>query len=323
MKSTLKIIGLSTHAELTQKISEELHLPVTPVEVKRFKDGEIALRVLESIRGDDVFVVSPIGGEVNDSFMEIMIAVDALRRASAKTINVVLPYYGYARQDRKAKSREPISAKLIASLLEMNGVDRVVAVDLHADQVQGFFDIPVDHLLGAPLLSDYFYSRKLLDNLVIVAPDHSGAGRARRFAEILGAPWGVINDRVAREDPKNPDAIVGHVSGRIAIIVDDIIDSGRRMVTSAAALKAAGALDVYAVATHAVFSNDAANVLAEDDNIRKVVVTDTLPIPEDKQFSKLVVLSVAPLLAEAITRIHNNQDVGSLLRSSNNPEVKL
>lgn len=323
MKSTLKIIGLSTNAELTQKISEELHLPVTPVELNRFKDGEIALRILESIRGDDVFVVSPIGGEVNDSFMEIMIAVDALRRASAQTINVVLPYYGYARQDRKAKAREPISAKLIASLLEMNGVDRVVALDLHADQVQGFFDIPVDHLLGAPLLSDYFYSRKLLDNLVVVAPDHSGAGRARRFAEILGAPWGVINDRVAREDPKNPDAIVGDVSGRIAIIVDDIIDSGRRMVTSAAALKAAGTLDVYAVATHAVFSNDAANVLAQDDNIRKVVVTDTLPIPEDKQFSKLVILSVAPLLAEAITRIHNKQDVGSLLRSSNNPEVKL
>ncbi|MDR3190200.1 MAG: ribose-phosphate diphosphokinase [Lactobacillaceae bacterium] len=323
METGIKLIGLSTNPALSQKIADELHLPLTPITITRFADGEIYERIMDSIRGCDVFVISPIGGEVNDSFMEIMIAVDALRRASAKTINVVLPYYGYARQDRKAKSREPISAKIIASLLEMNGVARVLAVDLHADQLQGFFDIPVDHLYGAPLLTSYFYNRNILDNVVVVSPDHTGAGRSRTFAEVLKAPWGVVNDRVASENPANPDAIVGDVKGKNVIIVDDIIDSARRMITTAAAVKAAGALDVYAVGTHAVFSNKAEERLAADDNIKSVIVTDTLSVPADKQFSKLLTLSVAPLLAEAIKRIHNNQDIGPLLKSKNNPDVKL
>ncbi|KRN76676.1 ribose-phosphate diphosphokinase [Weissella minor] len=323
VSSELKIFGLSTNHELAKKVAEGLRLPLGQIEQTTFADGEIYERILESIRGDDVFLVAPIASEANDSFMEIMIAVDALRRSSAGTINLVIPYFGYGRQDRKAKSREPITAKMVASLLEMNGIDRVASIDFHADQLQGFFNKPVDHLLAAPLLSSYFYTRNFTDNLVVVSPDHTGAGRARKFADLLDAPWGVINDMVARTNPASPDAIVGDVAGRRAIIIDDIIDSGERMQLTANALKANGATEVFTVATHAVFSNEAGRRLAEDENIDHIVVTDTIPISEANTTAKLTVLSVAPLLSEAIKRIYNDEPLDTLLKSLNNPEVKL
>jgi ribose-phosphate pyrophosphokinase len=319
----IKLFGLSTNHQLAKQIAEELHLPLSQIEIQRFADGEIYERVLESVRGDDVFVISPIAAEVNDALMEIMIAVDALRRTSAESITVVLPYYGYARQDRKARAREPITAKLVASMLEMNGVDRVLTIDLHAPQIQGFFDIPVDHLQAAPLLSDYFYGRNQLDDLVVVSADHTGAGRARIFADLLRSPWGVINDHAASLDPRRKDTIVGDVAGRRAIVIDDIIDTGNRVLLSAEALHYAGATDVIAVATHAVLSGDAAQRLSASPYISSVIVTDTLEIPAAKQFAKLTTLSVAPTLAEAIQRIHDNRPMDELLKSRNNPDAKI
>ncbi|XZO08141.1 ribose-phosphate pyrophosphokinase [Weissella paramesenteroides] len=323
MESQIKLLGLTANHELANAVAEELHMPLTQLDIKRFADGEIYERILESIRGDDVYVIAPIAEEVNDAFMEMMIVVDALRRASAGQITLVIPYLGYARQDRKAKSREPITAKMVASLIEMNGVDRVVSMDLHAAQLQGFFDIPVDHLQAAPLLTDYFYSRNLTDDLVVVSPDHTGAGRARKFADLLGAPWGIVNDNVAISDPTSADAIVGDVKGRRAIIVDDIVDTGYRVQMTAKALLANGATEVYVAATHPVLSGQAAENLAADKNIERLIFTDTLRIPEEKQSSKFTTLSVAPLFAEAIRRIHEHKQIDVLLRSNNKPEVNL
>jgi len=322
-ESQIKLFGLTANHELAKAVAEELHQPLSQIDIKRFADGEIYERILESVRGDDVYVIAPIAEEVNDAFMELMIIVDALRRASAAKISLVIPYLGYARQDRKAKGREPITAKMVASLLEMNGADRVVSIDLHADQLQGFFDIPVDHMQAAPLLSDYFYSRKMLDDLVVVSPDHTGAGRARKFANLLNAPWGVVNDHVAMTTPASPDAIVGDVQGRRAIIVDDIVDTGKRVQMTAKALRANGATDVLVVAPHAVLSGDAATRLAQDDNISRFVFTDTLAMPEEKQSAKFTRLSVAPLLAETIERIHENRVLDVLLRSHHNPDAKI
>ncbi|MBM7617157.1 ribose-phosphate pyrophosphokinase [Weissella uvarum] len=323
MPSELKLFGLSTNYQLAEQVAANLHVELGKIEENTFADGEIYEHILESVRGDDIFVISPIASEANDSFMEIMIAVDALRRSSARTISVVIPYFGYGRADRKAKPREPITAKLLASLLEMNGVDRVVTIDLHAPQIQGFFDIPVDHLLAAPLLSDYFFKNDLTENMVVVSPDHTGAGRARKFAELLDAPWGVVNDDVAKDNPESPNAIMGEVAGRRAIVIDDIIDSGHRMQLTAKALKANGATAVYPVATHAVFADEAGQLLANDENIDHIVVTDTVPISDENRSDKLTVLSVAPLLALAIKRIYENEPLDKLLKSDNNPNVKL
>ena len=323
MASELKLFGLSTNHRLAEDIADYLELPLTPIDIQRFADGEVYERILTSVRGDDAFIISPIAEAVNDSLMEIMILVDALRRSSAKTINVVLPYYGYARQDRKARSREPITAKFVASMLELGKVDRVLSLDLHAPQIQGFFDIPVDHLLSAPLLSDYFFEHKKTDNLVVVSADHTGAGRARQFADILECPWGVINDRAALEDPTSPDTIVGDVKGRHAIVIDDIIDTGRRMQVSARALKLAGSLDVVGVATHAVFSGDAAERLANDENIDHIVVTDSLHVPEEKQFAKLSILPVAPLLGETIMRVHEKRAIEDLFVIRHRPDTQI
>ncbi|GAK30519.1 phosphoribosylpyrophosphate synthetase [Weissella oryzae SG25] len=323
MESEIKLFGLTANHSLAEEIAEYLDLPLTPIDIQRFADGEVYERVLESVRGDDAYIIAPIAEAINDAFMEIMILVDALRRSSAKTINVVLPYYGYARQDRKARSREPITAKLIASMLEMNQVDRVVALDLHAAQIQGFFDIPVDHLQAAPLLADYFFERKMTKDIVVVSADHTGAGRARKFAELLDAPWGVINDRAALENPKGTDTIVGDVRGKRAIIIDDIIDTGKRMQVSARALHYAGATDVIGVATHAVMSGDAAERLANDEYLSTIVTTNSLGWPKTEPFAKWTRLTVAPLIAEAIQRIHDNTPIEGLFKSPRRPEINI
>ncbi|VDG20747.1 ribose-phosphate diphosphokinase [Lactobacillus sp.] [Lactiplantibacillus mudanjiangensis] len=307
----LKLFALNSNMPLAQKISDRVGIPLGKSSVKRFSDGEIQINIEESIRGAEVFVVQSISDPVNDTILELLIMIDALRRASASEINVVIPYYGYSRQDRKARSREPITAKLIATLLEKDRADRILTIDLHAAQIQGFFDIPVDHLLAAPLLASYFKDRGITDNLVVVSPDHAGVSRARKMAELLGAPIAIIDNRHPDDDNIVPDSIIGQVEGRIAIVIDDMIDTGTRFDVSAAALKAAGAAKIYGCATHAIFSQDAPEKL-QNSALEKVIVTDTIAIPAAKQFEKLEQLSVGPLLGDAIKLVHAQQPVDSL-----------
>jgi len=306
----LKLFALNSNLPLAKKISERVGIPLGKSSVKRFSDGEIQINIEESIRGAEVFVIQSISEPVNDTILELLIMIDALRRASASEINVVIPYYGYSRQDRKARSREPITAKLIATLLEKDRATRILTIDLHAAQIQGFFDIPVDHLMAAPILAGYFKDRGITDNLVVVSPDHAGVSRARKMAELLGAPIAIIDNRHP-EDEIVPSSIIGEVKGRIAIVIDDMIDTGTRFEVSAAALKQAGAAKVYGCATHAILSQNAPEKL-EASALEKVIVTDTIQIPAAKQFGKLVQLSVGPLLGDAIKLVHEQQPVDSL-----------
>ncbi|KRM12539.1 ribose-phosphate pyrophosphokinase [Paucilactobacillus suebicus DSM 5007 = KCTC 3549] len=324
--SHVKLFSLNSNRPLAESVAKEVGIPLSDASIKQFADGEIQITINESVRGCEVYVIQSISDPVNTNIMELLIMVDALRRASANTINVIIPYYGYARQDRKARSREPITAKLIASLLETDQVDRAITLDLHAAQVQGFFDIPVDHLLAAPLLANYFYNQKLTDNIVVVAPDHAGVTRARKFAEILKAPIAIIDNRspeeIERKTESVPKYVIGDVQDKIAILIDDIVDTGVRMAVSATALKNFGASEVYACATHGVFSRNAMDKVNEAP-IKKIIVTDSIDIPEDKKGPKLVELSVASLLGQAIVRIHNNEPVDSLFVSSDNESAKI
>ena len=306
-KANLKLFALNGNKPLAQKIAEALGVELWPASVKHFADGEIQIDIDKSIRGDDVYVIQSVSDPVNENFMELMIMVDALRRASAHRINVVIPYYGYARADRKARAREPITAKMVANMLEMNGVDRVVTVDLHADQLQGFFDIPVDHLRALPILAKYFVDEGITDNVVAIAPDHSGTKLARKFAEQLGAPLAIIDARPGDENI----GVIGDVQGKTAVIVDDMIDTGIRIEESVRALQEAGAKDIYAVATHAVLSAGAATRL-RDQPLRKIVVTDTIDIPEEKCLPNMVQISVGKLIGNAIELISTNQSIHEL-----------
>lgn len=315
----VRLFALNSNRPLAEKIAEELGLPLSECTVSHFADGEISITINESVRGREVYVIQSTSDPVNDNLMELLIMIDALRRASAKKINVVLPYYGYARQDRKARSREPITAKLVANLLELDQIDRLIAVDLHAAQVQGFFDIPVDHLQAAPTLAKYFLDQAISYDLVIVSPDHAGMTMARRFAELLGDDVSVaIVDKRTEDTRENPDLtmpsmIIGDVKDKVAIIVDDIIDTGNRLTNSAELVSKKGAKEVFAVATHPVLSGDASERI-QASAIKEMVTTDTIVVPETKQFDKLKQLSVAPLLAEAIIRIHNHQSIHHLFK---------
>ena len=246
--------------------------------------------------------------------MELMIMIDALRRASANTINVVLPYYGYARQDRKARSREPITAKLVANMLQNSGVTRIVALDLHAAQIQGFFDIPVDHLMGAPLLADYFINEGVAANAVVVSPDHGGVTRARALAEFLKAPIAIIDKRRPRPNVAKIMNIIGDVKGKKCIMIDDMIDTAGTISKGAQALMDAGAEEVYASATHAVLSGPAIERL-DNSPLKQVVVTDSIQLPDEKQIDKIVQVSVAPLIGAAIKRINENRPVSPLFNN--------
>ena len=317
--ANVRLFALNSNRPLAEKIAEELGLPLSECTVSHFADGEISITINESVRGREVYVIQSTSDPVNDNLMELLIMIDALRRASAKKINVVLPYYGYARQDRKARSREPITAKLVANLLELDQIDRLIAVDLHAAQVQGFFDIPVDHLQAAPTLAKYFLGQAISDDIVIVSPDHAGMTMARRFAELLGDDVSVaIVDKRTEDTRENPDLtmpsmIIGDVKDKVAIIVDDIIDTGNRLTNSAELVSKKGAKEVFAVATHPVLSGDASERI-QASAIKEMVTTDTIIVPETKQFDKLKQLSVAPLLAEAIIRIHNHQSIHHLFK---------
>jgi ribose-phosphate pyrophosphokinase len=307
---TLKIFSCSSNPKLAESIARYIGVKLGRAELSQFSDGETHIRLDDSVRGSDVYVIQSTSAPVNDHLIELLVMVDALKRASAKTINVVIPYYGYARQDRKARSRDPITAKLVANLIETAGAHRVIAMDLHAMQIQGFFDIPVDHLLGVPILGDYFHEKALLSP-VVVSPDHGGVVRARRLADTLQAPLAIIDKRRPEPGVVEVMNIIGDVSGRTAILIDDIIDTAGTICLAANALKEAGALDIYACCTHPVLSGPAIERL-EASPIVEIVVTDTIPIKEFTLMSKLKVLSVAPLMGEAIKRIHEQQSISKL-----------
>ena len=311
----VRLFSLNSNPKLAEQIAQRVGIPLSKASISHFADGEIKITIDESIRGCEVYVVQSVSDPVNTNLMELLIMVDALRRASAAKINVVMPYYGYARQDRKARSREPITAKLIANLLEMDQISRLVTIDLHAPQVQGFFDIPVDHLQATSLFTKYIEEQNLGDDIVVVAPDHAGVNLARKYAERIKASIAIIdnrNDEVReRTEQEVPEYVIGDVKGKTAIIVDDIVDTGVRMNLSAQALKNFGAAKVYGIATHAVLSADAVNTL-QNSPLEKMIVTDTIQLPKEKKFPKLVQLSVYDLLKEAIVRIHNNQSIDTL-----------
>ncbi|MFK8243550.1 ribose-phosphate diphosphokinase [Facklamia sp. 252] len=308
----LKIFSLSSNRPLAEKIAKELGLELGEISISHFSDGEIKVNIEESIRGDHVYVVQSTSYPVSDNLMELMIMIDALRRASAKTINVVMPYYGYARQDRKAQSREPITAKLVANMLTMAGASRIVALDLHAAQIQGFFDIPVDHLMGAPLLANYFIENHLDgDECVVVSPDHGGVTRARKLAEFLKTPIAIVDKRRPRPNVAEIMNIVGEIKDKKCIIIDDMIDTAGTITLAAKALKEKGAREVYICCTHAILSGEAVQRL-KDAPIEKVIITDSIPLSEDKMIDKIEVISVAQLVGEAIRRIHENRSVSPL-----------
>ena len=308
----LKIFALSSNRPLAQKIADQVGVELGKVSVTQFSDGEIKINIDESIRGDHVYIVQSTSYPVNDNLMELLIMIDALRRASAKTINVVLPYYGYARQDRKAQSREPITAKLVANMITQAGADRVLTLDLHAAQIQGFFDIPVDHLLGAPLLANYFLENNFKDkDIVVVSPDHGGVTRARKLAEFLHAPIAIIDKRRPKANVAEVMNIIGDVKGKVAVLIDDMIDTAGTITLAAQAIQDAGALEVYACCTHPVLSGPALDRL-NASVIKEVVVTDSIQVPKEKTGGKIVQVSVDQLMAEAIRRIHENRSVSPL-----------
>ncbi|MBS4221093.1 ribose-phosphate diphosphokinase [Bacillus sp. FJAT-49711] len=309
---SLKIFSLSSNRALAQEIAKFIGLELGKCSVNRFSDGEIQINIEESIRGCDVYVVQSTSDPVNDHLMELLIMIDALKRASAKTINLVVPYYGYARQDRKARAREPITAKLVANLIETAGATRMINLDLHAPQIQGFFDIPNDHLMGVPILGEYFKSKNLYkDDIVIVSPDHGGVTRARRLADRLKAPIAIIDKRRPRPNVAEVMNIVGNVEGKIAILIDDIIDTAGTITLAANAITESGAKEVYACCTHPVLSGPAIERI-HNSNIKELVVTNSIVLPEEKKIPKIKELSVAPLLGEAIIRVHENQSVSTL-----------
>jgi ribose-phosphate pyrophosphokinase len=307
----LKVFSLNSNIPLAQEIAKVIGVELGKCSVNKFSDGEIQINIEESIRGCDVFVIQSTSSPVNDNIMELLIMIDALKRASAKTINIVMPYYGYARQDRKARAREPITAKLFANLLETAGATRVLCLDLHAPQIQGFFEIPTDHLMGVPILSDYFKDKALDGDIVIVSPDHGGVTRARKMAERLKAPIAIIDKRRPRPNVAEVMNIVGNIEGKVAILIDDIIDTAGTITLAANALVENGAKEVYASCTHPVLSGPAIERI-QNSKIKELVVTNSILLPEEKKIEKIVSLSVAPLIGEAIIRIHEEQSVSTL-----------
>ncbi|WP_347861767.1 ribose-phosphate diphosphokinase [Salimicrobium sp. PL1-032A] len=308
--SELKVFSLNSNPALAEEIASNIGIELGKCTVTTFSDGEVQINIDESIRGCDVYVVQSTSAPVNQHLMELLIMIDALKRASANSINIVMPYYGYARQDRKARAREPITAKLVADLLQTAGADRVIMMDLHAPQIQGFFDIPIDNLVGVPTLTDYF-EKKNLDDIVVVSPDHGGVTRARKMADRLGAPIAIIDKRRPLPNVAEVMNIVGNIEGKTAILIDDIIDTAGTITLAANALVENGAKEVFACCTHPVLSGPALNRI-DDSEIKELVVTNTIPLGEDKLSEKVTPLSVAPLISEAIIRVHERQSVSIL-----------
>ncbi|TQR18199.1 ribose-phosphate diphosphokinase [Psychrobacillus vulpis] len=310
--SKLKIFTLNSNKKLAEEIAREVGVPLGKSTVTRFSDGEVQINIDESIRGCDVFIVQSTSGPVNEHIMELLIMLDAVKRASARTVSVVLPYYGYARQDRKARAREPITAKLVANLLTTAGATRAIVLDLHAPQIQGFFDIPIDHLVAVPILSDYFLSKNLdPSEVVIVSPDHGGVTRARKMADRLKTPIAIIDKRRPRPNVAEVMNIVGNVEGKTAILIDDIIDTAGTISIAAQALMESGAKEVYACCTHPVLSGPAIERI-DNSVIKELVITNSIQLPEEKYSPKIKELSVAKLLGDAIVRVFEEKSVSTL-----------
>ena len=308
--SGLAIVSGNANLPLARAICAHVQVTLAECLVGRFSEGEIRVKINENIRGKDVFVVQPTCSPPNDNLMELLIMIDALRRASARRITAVIPYYGYARQDRKDQPRVPITAKLVANLITTAGADRILTMDLHAGQIQGFFDIPLDHLYAVTVFADYLASKRLAP-LVIVSPDVGGIKMARAYAKRLDAGLAIVDKRRASPDATEVMHILGEVEGRVCLLVDDLMATGSSIMEAAQALKRAGAKAIYGAVTHAVLSGPAIERLAASP-LQELIVTDTIPLPKDKRHPKVTVLSVAPLLGDAIRRIHYEQSISSL-----------
>jgi ribose-phosphate pyrophosphokinase len=312
--SDFKVFAGNSNVKLAEDIANHMGKPLGKSTVTKFSDGEISVSLWEPVRGVDVFIIQSTCDPVNDNLMELLIMIDAVRRASAGRINAVIPYYGYARQDRKAKARDPITAKLVANLIVEAGADRVVTMDLHAPQIQGYFDIPVDHLLGLPILVKYFKSKNLED-LVIVSPDHGSVTRARNMATPLDVPIAIVDKRRPKANVSEIMNIIGDIEGKNCLLVDDMIDTAGTITNAANALVEMGAKDVYACSSHGVLSGPAIERI-EDCAIREMILLDTVTLPKEKQIKKIKTLSVAPLFADAMTNIHTNVSVSKLFQVS-------
>jgi len=312
MPDGIKLITGNANPELAKKVSDYLQIPLTETTVSTFSDGEIMVQIKENVRGSDAFVIQPTCTPVNHNIMELLLIIDALKRASAARITAVIPYYGYARQDRKVQPRVPISAKLVANLITVAGANRVLSIDLHAGQIQGFFDIPVDHLLATPVILDYLRKSNLINNIIVVSPDAGGTERARAFAKKINAPLAIIDKRRDAPNVSKVMHVIGDVKDRDALIIDDMIDTGGTLVQAAEALKEKGAKRVFAACTHAVLSGSAIERL-NNSVLEEVIVTDTIPLHDKKdRCPKIKVLTVAHLLGEAIKRIHEETSISSL-----------
>lgn len=312
----IKIFTGNSHPDLAQEIADILGIPLGKAKVSTFSDGEISVDIDETVRGADVFVVQSTSSPVNNNLMEVLIMIDAFKRASAGRITVVMPYYGYARQDRKVKSRDPITAKLVADLLTAAGAHRVLTMDLHASQIQGYFNIPVDHLLGSPILSNYFVEKGLEDvnDVVVVSPDLGSVTRARKFADRLQAPIAIIDKRRPKANVSEIMNIIGDIEGKQCILIDDMIDTAGTIANAANALVELGATKVYACCTHGVLSGPAFERI-NNSAIEELVMLNTVKLPEGEDLTKFKSISVAPLFAEAIQRIYDDEPISKLFES--------
>lgn len=306
----IKLFTLSANKELAEEIASSIGLTLSECDVLHFADGEINVEISETVRGHHIFVIQPVSQPVNNNLMELLIMCDALKRASAKTINLVIPYYGYSRQDRKVKSRQPITAKLVADLIQTAGADRVICMDIHATQIQGFFNIPVDNFLGLPILCNYLLNKKLKD-VVIVSPDHGGTKRAREFAKVFNCPIAIIDKR--RPEPNKAEVmnLIGNVEGKTCILVDDMVDTAGTLTAAADALKNARAVEVYAAVTHGVLSGNAIEKI-NNCALKELIITNTIKQTEDKKSDKIKVLSVGNLLGQGIIRILEDEPLSDL-----------
>jgi ribose-phosphate pyrophosphokinase len=321
-KKHLMLFAGTSHPDLANEIAEELGIPISPCEIRRFASSEIYVRPVDSVRGADVFIIQTSTPPVNETIMELLIMIDAMKRASAKRVTAVIPYYGYSRQDKKALAREPISAKLIADLLTAAGTDRVVSVDLHSGQIQGFFDFPFDHLTALPILADFLREETGLsgEQITVVAPDAGRVKVAERLQQALHADIAYINKRRSKYEANKIEAIevVGEVDGQACILVDDMIDTAGTMVQGAQALSERGARAIYTAATHGLFNGKAVPNI-EESQISQVVVTNTVPIPDERQFSKLKCLSIAPIIASALRAVFEDTSVSEIFHGENMP----
>lgn len=312
--SNIKVFACNSNKELAEAIVAKLGLKLGDAEVEKFSDGEISVKINETIRGADVFIIQSTSYPVNDNLMELLIMIDAMKRASAARITAVMPYYGYARQDRKARPRDPISAKLVANILTSAGADRVLTMDLHCAQIQGFFDIPVDNLIGSPLLTQFYinkYGDELERDFVAVSPDLGSVTRVRKFAEKLNIPIAIIDKRRPKANVSEVMNIIGDVAGKKVILVDDMIDTAGTITNAANALKERGAIEVDACCTHGVLSGPALQRI-EESAINELLVLDTIELPEEKKIDKITMVSVADVFADAISFIHKGTSISSL-----------